>query len=407
MIQEEWRNIVERLVGFLYRKLDHFSFDEYLIMFVVCTIFLPFYCSIIAMVGVLGYLIYKKRLKKIIEEVPNAKFAILFNVLSFVVSLFAGNYLGAVCSVGVLVIFLFIFYYRSIVNKRLFELLMDACCIISWFCAIYAFAEYTKIVHRLNYDVFSFVVEDNPKNRINSTFFNANYYAMMIEFIVLICIYKMMQVKTKRRITFYIATIGVNLFILYLTGCRTAWIPFVVTIPFLFLMNKRYTYLTMTMSAYAGAGFMLILKPSIFQRATLFTDFMKRFKIWNCAFKGIEAHPWFGEGPLTYYHIYKQYKGHPTQHAHNVYLDPLLSHGIIGVLLALIYMIPNIKEIILLLKRRIDMRLCSLILACVLTVLIHGILDYTIYWIQTALLFLIILSSSSIYFHDLKMKKHE
>ena len=166
---------------------------------------------------------------------------------------------------------------------------MDACCIISWFCAIYAFAEYTKIVDRLNYDVFSFIIEDNPKHRINSTFFNANYYAMMIEFIVLICIYKMMQVKTKRRIIFYISTILVNLFILYLTGCRTAWIPFVVTIPFLFLMNKRFLYFSMTMSAYAGAAGILLLKPGIFQRTTLFTDFGKRFKIWNCAFKGIKA----------------------------------------------------------------------------------------------------------------------
>jgi O-antigen ligase len=276
---------------------------------------------------------------------------------------------------------------------------MDACCIISWFCAIYAFAEYTKIVDRLNYDVFSFIIEDNPKHRINSTFFNANYYAMMIEFIVLICIYKMMQVKTKRRIIFYISTILVNLFILYLTGCRTAWIPFVVSIPFLFLMNKRFLYFSMTMSAYGGAGGILLLKPGIFQRTTLFTDFGKRFKIWNCAIKGIKAHPWFGEGPLTYYHIYKQYQGHPTQHAHSVYLDPILSYGIVGVILLGCYFVSNVKEIWILLKRRLDLRLCSLILACILTVLIHGILDYTIYWNQTALLFLMIMGSSSIYFH--------
>ena len=245
---------------------------------------------------------------------------------------------------------------------------MDACCIISWFCAIYAFAEYTKIVHRLNYDVFSFIIEDNPKHRINSTFFNANYYAMMIEFIVLICIYKMMQVKTKRRIVFYVSTILVNLFILYLTGCRTAWIPFVVTIPFLFLMNKRFLYFSMTMSAYAGAAGILLLKPGIFQRTTLFTDFGKRFKIWNCAFKGIKAHPWFGEGPLTYYHIYKQYQGHPTQHAHSVYLDPILSYGMIGVLLLGTYFVSNLKEVYIMLKRRLDLRLCSLILACILTI---------------------------------------
>ena len=73
--------------------------------------------------------------------------------------------------------------------------------------------------------------------------------------------------------------------------------------------------------------------------------------------------------------------------------------GMIGVLLLGTYFVSNLKEVYIMLKRRLDLRLCSLILACILTILIHGILDYTIYWNQTALIFLIILGSSSIYFH--------
>ena len=76
-----------------------------------------------------------------------------------------------------------------------------------------------------------------------------------------------------------------------------------------------------------------------------------------------------------------------------------MSHGIIGVILAGIYFAGNLKEVYLLLKRRIDLRLFSLISAFILTILIHGILDYTIYWVQTGLLFLIVLSASSMYFH--------
>lgn len=120
------------------------------------------------------------------------------------------------------------------------------------------------------------------------------------------------------------------------------------------------------------------------QRATIFQDFAKRSNIWETAIKGIQAHPLLGEGPLTYFHIYKQYHGHPTQHAHSIYLDPILSHGIIGVILAGIYFAGNLKEVYLLLKRRIDLRLFSLISAFILTILIHGILDYTVYWVQTA-----------------------
>lgn len=396
---------MNRLSAFLHRKLDNFTLDEYIIMFVVCSIFLPFEFSLIAICGVLIYLGFKKRLKGIINNIPKAKFAILFCVITTFVAFLYGNILGVFCGIGILLLFLFIFYYRTIINKRLFELLLDACCIISIFCFVWAMMEYNRIIHRLDYSFIALKVENSPKDRINSTFFNANYYAMMIEFIVLICVYKMMQVKTKRRIIFYIVTIVCNLFALYLTGCRTAWIPFVVTIPFMFLLNKRFGYFSCAMSGIGAMGIMVLCEPSLMQRATVGEDFAKRANIWSTAIKGIQAHPLFGEGPLTYFHIYKQYGGHPTQHAHSVYLDPILSHGVIPILIFGIYLFSNLKEVYLLFKRRIDMRLFSLIVAFILTVLIHGILDYTVYWIQTGLLFLIIISSSSIYFHKEEIRK--
>lgn len=395
---------MNRLSAFLHRKLDNFTLDEYIIMFVVCSIFLPFEFSIIAVCGVLLYLGIKKRLVDIIQSVPRAKFAILFCFITTVVALLYGNMLGALCGVGMLVLFLFTFYYRTIINKRLFELLLDACCIISLFCFVWAMMEYCRIIHRLDYSFLALKVENSPQNRINSTFFNANYYAMIIEFIVLICVYKMMQVKRLHRIVFYMVTIVCNLFALYLTGTRTAWIPFVVTIPFMFLINKRLRYFSITMAGIGAIGLMVLYDPRLMQRATFGQDFAKRANIWSTAMKGIKAHPLFGEGPLTYLHIYQEYNGHPTQHAHSVYLDPILSHGVIPVLIFGIYLVSNLKEVYMLFKRRIDMRLFSLIVAVILTVLIHGILDYTVYWVQTGLLFLMIISSSSIYFH--KEKKY-
>ena len=396
-----------KISAFLHRKLDNFTLDEYMIMFVVCSIFLPFEFPLLAVGGVLVYLFVTKRMRSIIALVPKSGFIIAFCILTSLVAFFYGNYLGGVCAIGILLIFLFMFYYRTIINKRLFELLLDACCIISLFCFVWAMMEYGRIIHRLDYRFIQLKVENSPKDRINSTFFNANYYAMMLEFIVLICVYKMMQVRTLRRTVFYIATIICNLFALYLTGCRTAWIPFVVTIPFMFLINKRFGYFTLSMSGISAMGILVLLQPKLMQRATVGQDFLKRANIWSTAWKGIQAHPLLGEGPLTYFHIYKQYHGHPTQHAHSVYLDPFLSHGIIGVLLAAVYLGSNLKEVYLLLKRRIDLRLFSLIVAFILTVLIHGILDYTVYWVQTGMLFLIILSSSSIYFHKEKAYNQE
>ena len=144
-----------------------------------------------------------KRLQLLYPYTHKEVYALSLIHISSFVAFVNGNYLGGVCAIGILLLLLFIFYYRTIINKRLFELLMDACCIISLFCFAWALMEYFRIITRLDYSFLEFRVEDNPKNRINSTFFNANYYAMMIEFLVLICIYKMMQVKTTRRIVFY------------------------------------------------------------------------------------------------------------------------------------------------------------------------------------------------------------
>ena len=309
---------MERISAFLHRKLDNFTLDEYIIMFVVCSIFLPFEFPLLAIAGVLLYLCATGRMKGIIQAVPKSGFMIVFCLLTSAIAFISGNLLGGVCGIGILLLMLFIFYFRTVINKRLFELLMDACCIISLFCFGWAMMEYCRIIDRLNYSFLQLKVENSPKDRINSTFFNANYYAMMIEFIVLICVYKMMQVKTLRRIVFYVVTIVCNLFALYLSGSRTAWIPFVVTIPFMFLINKRFIYFTTSMAGIGGAGLLLLLEPKLMQRATIFQDFAKRSNIWETAIKGIQAHPLLGEGPLTYFHIYKQYHGHPTQHAHSI-----------------------------------------------------------------------------------------
>lgn len=382
------------------KRFAGYHTDEYLIIAALCSIFFPFYITAVCIVGTLIYLCIKKRVTSLIKETPRAWFAIIFCVFTTVTAVCFRNWLGVICGLGLLAVFLYLFFYRSVIRKPLFELLIDICIVCSIFCAFYAVIEYITICRRLDYSILSFKVANSPKNRIHATFFNANYYAMMLEFIILMCVYRITQIKQLYHAWFYIVVALLNMVILYLTGCRTAWIPFLVTIPWMFLLNKRYGYLGLTFTGMAGGMMLLILKPALFQRITLAEDFAKRTKIWSTAIKGIQEHPLTGEGPLTYNQIYPLYDGHPTQHAHNVFLDPLLSHGIIGVLLIGVYLGSNLKEVFRLWQRRYDIPLFSLIVACILTVLIHGLLDYTVFWVQTGVLFLFILSASSIYRHQ-------
>ena len=216
----EW---ITRIKAFYHRKLDGYTFEEYLIMFVTCSIFLPYFCSVAAIGFTLGYLAFTHQLVRIIRQTPRVFLAFAFCLLSFIVSALYHNSIGMAQSFVMLLIFVYYMFYRSIINKRLLILLIDACCIISIFCFVWAIMEYFRIIDHFDYSFFALEVEDEPRWRVNSTFYNANLYAMMIEFLVLCCVYKLLYSKTLRRILFYWCIIILNLFALYLTGCRTAW----------------------------------------------------------------------------------------------------------------------------------------------------------------------------------------
>lgn len=375
-------------------------------MLVVSCIYLPFYCSLIAVVLVLLYLIIKGRLKEILAQFPSSRYALLFCCITGIISLIYKNNLGAICSLGLGIVFLFVFFYRSIISKRLFELIVDASCIVSLFCFCWALLEYYSIIQSLDYEFFDLTIADDPYYRVNSTFFNANYYAMMVEFLILMCVYKMMDAKTLRRIVFYIVTILCNLIGLYLSGCRTAWVPFIVTVPLMFLLNNHKRFFTCTVGVIGLAATLFVFAPDIFPRSDSFGLYLDtRVDIWHAAIRGIIDHPLFGQGPLTYFHAYTQYGGPPTQHAHNVFLDPFLSFGIVGVGLLAVYFYQNGKEIWHLYSQKLNIRLFSLIISFILTVLLHGLLDYTIFWVQTGQIFLLVLGASSMYTNKNSIKQ--
>lgn len=390
---------MERLLAFYHRKFDHYTLDEYLIIGFVCSLFLPFYIPMVVIVGILCYLTIKKRWKQLLQETPSTKLGMAFSLLTTLVSFYYHNINGVLCGIGLFLIFLFFAFYRSVITKRLFELLMDASCILSLFCFAYAIMEYFHIIEILNFEFIDLIVVDDPAYRVNSTFFNANYYAMMIEFIIFICVYKMMQMKTKRRIVFYVVTIVCNAFALYLTGCRTAWPTFALSVPLMFFMNRKYGYFGCSVGGMLTCAGAVLLNPDLLPRSGAGDSFGTRMEIWKGGLRALKDHPIFGQGPMTYFHTYAQYDAPLAHHCHSVYLDPLVSFGIVGAIMLYVYLGAQLKKIYILWKRKIDVRLCSLILAFIGAVAIHGILDYTIFWVQTGILFMIVYYASEMYFH--------
>ena len=370
-------------------------------MFVVAimALFLPFYICLGIWVIELIYFLAKGKLIPCIKDVEKSNWILAFILLIFCVSVFYRNYLGAVCTLAILIIYAMTCYYKFVIDKELFEYCVDLIIYMSIFCALYGLFEYFRIISNFT-DDFAVLILNSPENRLNSVFFNANYYAMMIEFFVLMCVYKILSCKNVGRILYYLAIIAMNFVLLYLCGCRTAWPALAISmLVMLFVLKKRR--LAGGLILLVGCVFIAFMMfPQYFPRTNnILNYFGIRVDIWKVAIQGIKDHFLFGEGPLTYFHIYYHYANETlaTQHAHSLYLDPFLSFGIVGVSMLVYYAYGHFKSFIQVYKQGYDPYLMALIIGTIVTTLVHGLLDYTVFFVQTGFVFLMIISSYHLY----------
>lgn len=394
------------IFGIQYLK-THFTHHQRYIIVAVFSMFLPFYMCGGILIFLTLRLLWKGEIQEAYRQIPKSRFIIYFSLLSAIVSLFYQNYYGFVCSIGILVILSFVLYYRIHIDSRLFEYITNCIIVLSIFAALYGLIEYIGILNSYNIDQFEIMIFNRPQDRINSVFFNANYYAMMIEFFVCLTFYKILKIKDIKlewkKFIYYVAVIGLNLFVLLLTACRTAWPALAGGILIMLIVDKHYKTCACILALVIVACIYFLLNPSKFPRVdNIVAYFMTRADIWEVAIQNIITHPLFGEGPMTYMHIYPLYHGHPTEHAHSIYLDPLLCFGIVGLLTIAPYIYSNIQRLYRLWKLKVDKTLVALIVSFTVMIFIHGILDYTIFFIQTGFLYLLIASSFDVHKHALK-----
>ena len=394
------------IFGIQYLK-THFTHHQRYIIVAVFSMFLPFYMCGGILIFLTLRLLWKGEIQEAYRQIPKSRFIIYFSLLSAIVSLFYQNYYGFVCSIGILVILSFVLYYRIHIDSRLFEYITNCIIVLSIFAALYGLIEYIGILNSYNIDQFEIMIFNRPQDRINSVFFNANYYAMMIEFFVCLTFYKILKIKDIKlewkKFIYYVAVIGLNLFVLLLTACRTAWPALAGGILIMLIVDKHHKTCACILALVIVACIYFLLNPSKFPRVdNIVAYFMTRAGIWEVAIQNIITHPLFGEGPMTYMHIYPLYHGHPTEHAHSIYLDPLLCFGIVGLLTIAPYIYSNIQRLYRLWKLKVDKTLVALIVSFTVMIFSHGILDYTIFFVQTGFLYLLIASSFDVHKHALK-----
>ena len=363
-----------------------FPFYMTLVTFAVIFIFL-------FMLGLLGPRYIKR-------EVPTSIW--VFIAYSAVISFIFQNWAGLGISIAFIPIAIYFNYYQQVIRPYFVEELLNIALIGSFIIFIFATFEYLNWVPEWDYSFISPEINRIHNGRDEATFANPNYYAMMLEFFFFIGLYKMMRTTKYRKKMVFLFISLCNLFAIIYTGTRTSLLVVIGTL-FVFYFVLGYKKIAVGTFLTASIGILLSIKLGFLPRfEDLGFAFEDRFVIWEIALKGLRDNFWFGQGPLTYLNVWQDYGEKYTQHAHNIILDTLLSYGVVGSGILLPSIISLGKKILQMRKYPILRRRLALVCSFCSIALLHGMFDLTIFWLQTAFLFLFVILAIYNMYHEVE-----
>lgn len=362
---------------------------EKVILTSVLFLFIGPYSLMVFLLGVILWEIKEKRFFQEIKNQPGYKLLYTFMILGLVVSLINKNVMGIVNMGGYFILFGYMIYYRKHLTKRLLPIILEEIVLLSILVNIIGLGQFAYLSNKYGHSFWEFKVFNSPKKRITYTFWNANFYAMMLEYVIVCCMARFVQSKKVLSKLIYVAIGLFNLALIYLTGCRAAFMPFVLLVPiFLYLSNeKKWALASVICLALFGVG--IYFFPKLIPRIDDVKTVDSRIKIWTCALNGLKEHPIFGQGPQAYNLIYQKYGGHPAPHTHNVYLDILVNFGVVGTGLIIGYIVKMVKDVSNMRKWNDHPEYFAISIAFAIIVLVHGIMDCTLNMPSTALFFLL------------------
>ncbi|PXX77148.1 O-antigen ligase family protein [Dielma fastidiosa] len=372
------------MINLIIKEAKSYTMHQLMLLTCLLSMFMPFYIGLMMLAALTLGLMMNGELKVLLQETPQAKAGLLVILAGFIGALVYGNLLGIGCSFMMLVILIAACDLRRHCDAHFYDRFIKLILLMSVVCFAHALLEYLNITESLNYQFTDLIIPDLPKYRVNSVFFNANYYAMMCEFFIIIALAKLITSENKG---IYFFIILCNLSGLYLTGCRSAWPALAVAILILFYFAGKRKTAALLLLIEICLGLFVLMEPELLPRLESSDSSMDvRIGIWQTAVQQFKVNPLLGHGPLTYMQVYPQFNGIATQHAHNIFLDALINFGILGVVPLIIFIVNRLKEAF----KLCDIRK-ALVLALTVIVMIHGLLDATIFWSQTSFLYLSLL----------------
>ena len=375
-------------------KLKSLSKQEGLLLGVILSIFLPFYLFVIIFISYLFWLVYTGEMKGILKRLSQHPVLLFFIAYSTAISLLAQNVMGVVSSVAMFLFAIFFYYYQTQLTPKFFRLTIEGVLASSVLAAVFAALEHFQIVKKFDYTFLSPRMQVWHQNRAEVAFFNPNYYGIICCFCIMIGFYLISTTKLRWLRIFSMIAIFANLFGLNFTQNRTAF-PAIIfgAIIYLFTTIKNWRAFWLSVGVF-GVGLAFLFSSDLGVRmGTLDSSMEERVSIWNAGMALFKQNPFWGEGPLTYMHSFPRIGAPYHEHAHSIYIDTILSYGVVGTVLLGIASATPVRMLIDMSQVPSKRPILGLYLSFLTVVAVHGIFDLALFWIQSSFIFLLVMCS--------------
>ena len=375
-------------------KLKSLSKQEGLLLGVILSIFLPFYLFVIIFISYLLWLVYTGEMKGILKRLSQHPVLLFFIAYSTAISLLAQNVMGVVSSVAMFLFAIFFYYYQAQLTPKFFRLTIEGVLASSVLAAAFAALEHFQIVKKFDYTFLSPRMQVWHQNRAEAAFFNPNYYGIICCFCIMIGFYLISTTKLRWLRIFSMIAIFANLFGLNFTQNRTAF-PAIIfgAIIYLFTTIKNWRAFWLSVGVF-GIGLAFLFSSDLGVRmGTLDSSMEERVSIWNAGMALFKQNPFWGEGPLTYMHSFPRIGAPYHEHAHSIYIDTILSYGVVGTVLLGIASATPVRMLIDMSQVPSKRPILGLYLSFLTVVAVHGIFDLALFWLQSSFIFLLVMCS--------------
>ena len=360
-----------------------FETPQSLIYVAFISVFLHFAITALVILAFGITILVKKEMRQAAFAYKGRLIFSIFTLYTFVVAAIYGNIVGVGCSILFFLVIVISYYSRRILKHKIFENGLDLCCVMSIMVTVCA------IIDKL----FNL---STPAYRCTLWFFNTNYLSTLMATVIIICGYKVITNKSHQ--LFYYITAVFCALTMYLCGSMFAFVEIFVGVFILLFLNRKHFMIALMLFVVCFCLVILYCVPDIFPRlseSNITAD--NRILIWNSSMELIQKSPLFGHGFLSYYFLTNSVEGfYPTTHAHNFALEPILSFGVIGTILLVIFIWSYLKKVIECKELLRDNKVTILILSISAAIIVHATTDMTMLWIQTGLLYALIFAGIGI-----------